>query len=443
MAVKFYLDKRLNKQGEAPIRCSIMIKGKRLLTTTGYSIAPKHWNTDSQKVILSVGGKQITNSKGVKAKVINGYLKRIDSVFSDYENSLQGNDENTEELKAVFNREFGKSDRKKVGEDEAKGFFDFYDEFTQEMGTQNDWTAATYGKFAALKRHIIEFSQSIEFEDLNDKGLTKFIEYLRNTLDMRNSTIGKQLGFLKWFLKWANAKGYNNETSYKTFSPKLKATEKKVVFLDWQELLKVYSFEFPELGEVLKLKDMNGKGYEKRSTLERATLERVRDVFCFCCFTSLRYSDMANLKRSNVFDDHITITTIKTADTLKIELNKYAKAILNKYADMNFPFDKALPVISNQRMNEYLKEMSEICGLNDPITVTYYKGNKRIDEVYPKWQMIGTHTGRRTFICNALMLGIAPQIVMKWTGHSDYKAMKPYIDIADTAKAEAMKLFDR
>lgn len=152
---------------------------------------------------------------------------------------------------------------------------------------------------------------------------------------------------------------------------------------------------------------------------------------------------MANLKRSNVFDDHITITTIKTADTLKIELNKYAKAILNKYADMNFPFDKALPVISNQRMNEYLKEMSEICGLNDPITVTYYKGNKRIDEVYPKWQMIGTHTGRRTFICNALMLGIAPQIVMKWTGHSDYKAMKPYIDIADTAKAEAMKLFDR
>ena len=100
-------------------------------------------------------------------------------------------------------------------------------------------------------------------------------------------------------------------------------------------------------------------------------------------------------------------------------------------------------MVSNQRMNEYLKEMAEIIGFNDPVTVTYYKGNQRIDEVYPKWQMIGTHTGRRTFICNALMLGIAPQIVMKWTGHSDYKAMKPYIDIADRAKADAMKLFDR
>ena len=311
------------------------------------------------------------------------------------------------------------------------------------MGAQNDWTAATFGKFAALRNHITDFAPDIEFADLNDKGLTKFVEYLRNTLDMRNSTIGKQLGFLKWFLKWANAKGYNQETAYKTFSPKLKATEKKVVFLDWGELMKVYDFSFPENGTVLRLKDVNGKEYEKRTVLERGTLERVRDVFCFCCFTSLRYSDVANLKRSNVFADHITITTIKTADTLKIELNKYARAILDKYAGMSFPFDKALPVISNQRMNEYLKELGEICGFNEPVTITYYKGNQRIDEVFPKWQMIGTHTGRRTFICNALMLGIAPQIVMKWTGHSDYKAMKPYIDIADAAKAEAMKLFDR
>lgn len=60
-----------------------------------------------------------------------------------------------------------------------------------------------------------------------------------------------------------------------------------------------------------------------------------------------------------------------------------------------------------------------------------------------KWELIGTHTGRRTFVCNALSMGISPQVVMKWTGHSDYKAMKPYIDVTDTAKAGAMGLFDR
>lgn len=441
MAVKFYLEKRLSKQGEAPIRCSVMIKGNRLTTTTGYSIKPELWNADRQEARQTAGGKPVVNSKGKTAKVINAHLKRIDSFFSDYENSLTLSGESVADLKAVYNGEFGKAGRGNVAE--ANGFFDYFDEFTAEMGARNDWTASTFGKFAALKKHIADFAPAIEFADLDNNGLTKFVEFLRNTLDMRNSTIGKQLGFLKWFLRWATQKGYNQETAYQQFSPKLKATENKVVFLEWDELMKVYCYEFPEVGTVLNLADHNGIKYEKRTTVGKRTLEQVRDVFCFCCFTSLRYSDVANLKRSDVYADHITITTIKTADTLKIELNKYAHAILDKYEGVELPFNRALPVVSNQRMNEYLKELGEICGLNTPITEIYYKGNQRIENVLPKWQMIGTHTGRRTFICNALMLGISPQIVMKWTGHSDYKAMKPYIDIADAAKAEAMKLFDR
>lgn len=89
-------------------------------------------------------------------------------------------------------------------------------------------------------------------------------------------------------------------------------------------------------------------------------------------------------------------------------------------------------------MNTYLKELGEICEINSPVSITYHKDNQRIDEVHPKYELLGTHAGRKTFICNALMLGIAPQVVMKWAGHADYKAMKPYIDIADAAKQQAM-----
>ena len=74
--------------------------------------------------------------------------------------------------------------------------------------------------------------------------------------------------------------------------------------------------------------------------------------------------------------------------------------------------------------------------------VTTYKGNQRIDEVKRKWELVGTHTGRKTFIVNALSLGVAPNVVMKWTGHSDYKAMKPYIDIVDSVKADSMMKFN-
>lgn len=90
-----------------------------------------------------------------------------------------------------------------------------------------------------------------------------------------------------------------------------------------------------------------------------------------------------------------------------------------------------------------MKELAELAGIDEPIRETYYKGNERIDEVMPKYALLGTHAGRRTFICNALSLGIPAQVVMKWTGHSDYKAMKPYIDIADDIKANAMNKFNQ
>ena len=62
----------------------------------------------------------------------------------------------------------------------------------------------------------------------------------------------------------------------------------------------------------------------------------------------------------------------------------------------------------------------------------------RLSPLQPKWELDGTHTGRCTFIVNALSMGITPNVVMKWTGHSDYKAMKPYIDIVDSIKASEM-----
>ena len=169
----------------------------------------------------------------------------------------------------------------------------------------------------------------------------------------------------------------------------------------------------------------------------------MRDVFLFQCFTGLRYSDVFNLRRSDIKGDHIEVTTVKTSDSLIIELNNHSKAILDKYKDVAFEHDKVLPVITNQKMNDYLKELAEMAGIDEPVRQTYYKGNERIDDVTPKYALLGTHAGRRTFICNALALGIPPQVVMKWTGHSDYKAMKPYIDIADDIKANAMSKFNQ
>lgn len=272
--------------------------------------------------------------------------------------------------------------------------------------------------------HLKKFAPDLTFADLTHEGLSRLVDYfisieVDNETGMKNYTAKKYINLAKWFLKWASEKGYNKELSFVTFKEKLKTIPAKVIFLEWNELMSVYNATFPN----------------------EPHLELAKDVFCFQCFTSLRYSDVKNLKKADIYDGYITITTIKTDEPLKIELNKYSKAILEKYKGIEGIY--ALPVPVNQRMNKYIKEICKACEINEPICRTYYKGAERIDEIHPKYELIGTHCGRKTFICNALMLGIAPNIVMKWTGHKDYKSMKPYIDIADKAKEEAMNLFNR
>ena len=399
-----------------PIRMRVIFASQRIEFTTGYRIDAAKWDADKQRVKNGCTNKLKQSASDINTDLLR-YYTIMQEVFKEYE--VKDIMPTPQEVKDAFNNKVNPTEEP---QEIQKGFWEIFNEFVSECGKQNNWTDSTYEKFAAVKNHIKEFKAEPTFVYFDEEGLNNYVEFLRKTKDMRNSTIGKQLGFLKWFIRWAFKKGYHQNIAYETFKPKLKNTPKKVIFLTWDELNKLKACNIPQ-----------NKQY----------LERVRDVFLFCCFTGLRYSDVYNLRTSDVKADHIEITTVKTADSLVIELNNHSKAILEKYKDVHFEGNKVLPVISNQKMNDYLKELGELAEINEPIRETYYKGNQRIDEVTPKYALLGTHAGRRTFICNALALGIPAQVVMKWTGHSDYKAMKPYIDIADDIKANAMSRFNQ
>lgn len=138
----------------------------------------------------------------------------------------------------------------------------------------------------------------------------------------------------------------------------------------------------------------------------------------------------------------MVVTTIKTMDTISVEINQFTREILEKYRPYSLPGNKVFPAPSNQEANRYLKELCRLAGIDEPVNVVFYKGKERIDEVHLKYELITTHVGRRTFVVKALSLGISPYIVMRWTGHSSFDSMKPYMDIVDSAKAEAMQLFN-
>lgn len=402
-----------------PIRMRVNFASKRIEFTTGYRIDAAKWDTDKQRVRNGCTNKLKQSASEINASLL-GYYTEVQEIFKKFE--VGEIMPTPEQIKEAFNELHKPIEEVKPRKSTPNAFYKVFDEFVRDCGRQNDWTDSTYEKFAAVKNHLMNFRDGLTFDFFDDKGLNDYVTYLRDIKEMRNSTIGKQLSFLKWFLRWAFKKGMHQNNAYDSYKPKLKSTQKKIIFLTWEELNKLREFEIPAA---------------------KQALDRVRDVFLFQCFTGLRYSDVFNLRRSDIKGDHIEVTTVKTSDSLIIELNNHSKAILDKYKDVAFEDDKVLPVITNQKMNDYLKELAELAGINEPVRQTYYRGNERIDEVTPKYALLGTHAGRRTFICNALALGIPPQVVMKWTGHSDYKAMKPYIDIADDIKANAMSKFNQ
>ncbi len=420
MEIKYHAQFLLDKEKDKPtakIRYRIKWEDNIVAFNLGYRVEIDKWSLETQRCKTNT----THGDKKVSASIINKKIKQFESVCEkvfrkfEIENSTPGK----ENFKNLFNLEIGKIPVVLIERD--KTLFELFDVFTKEESLLNLWSVKTQAKMKTFKKHLKTFDENLSFKSLDENKLIKYQYFLQDDLKLQNSTALKNFSFLRWFLRWATKKGFNENKAFELFKPKLKTIQKKIIFLTQPELSQLKNFDIPK---------------------EKKYLERVRDVFMFQCFTGLRYSDVENLKRSDIKDNFIEIITVKTSDSLIIELNDHSRAILEKYKDEVYEKSKALPVISNQKMNEYLRELMEMAEIDEPIRETYYKGNEKFDEVSPKYALMSSHAGRRTFICNALALGIPPQVVMKWTGHSDYAAMKPYIDIADQTKINAMAKFN-
>ena len=446
MILKHQISYKLRPYGDKKtvyqIQMHVSFRAQRLRFSTGCLIeSPDAWDADNQLVVPGYKGK-----KGETTVTLNNMLRnqrdQMETTFMYFEvneilpTASQVSEKYLEKLKGITPQKPEPEKKKEYNNNPS--FWTVFKTFMEESGEKNAWTAATHEKMSALKEDLSTWKKNLKFSDLTESGLTSFVRYLRDEKILRtprkkkgdrqeydkeditglkNSTIRKKLDFLNWFMNWATEHGYNTNMAYKTFHPTLKTTQKKVIYLTQSELENINNLVIPP---------------------EYSHLEAVRDVFLFCCFSGLRHSDVYNLRRNDLKVDHLEITTVKTADSLLIEYNNVIRSILAKYKEYKFAGNKALPVIKNQSMNRDLKDLCRLAGIDEPIRITTYKGNQRKDEIKEKWQLIGTHTGRRTFIVNCLSLGIPPNVVMKWTGHSDYKSMKIYIDIVDSIKAREM-----
>lgn len=374
---------------------------------------------DKKKWTKSQRCQKNTWHNGVSASEINDtlneYERKADEIFSRYEELgvTPTKDEIRTQLKAAILNKRTESEN---------NIFYYWDVFVKEQSSANGWSESTIKSFHSIKKRISDFNSNLYYENITEDTLTQLVSF-QVERGYKNPTIKKTMSLMSWFLRWSERKGYYKGEALKTFRPRLKGVTDRthtVIYLEWDELMRMYEYKFAQRYK-----------------------SDVRDVFCFCCFTGLRYSDVAKLRAADCHGDYINIVTQKTADAIRIELNDYSKAILERYKYGHRPNDIILPVVSNQKMNKYLKEIGQEIGIDSKVKYVYFVGGVRHEENKPKWELLTTHCARRTFVVTALTLGIAPTTIMEWTGHADIESMKPYMAIANELKVSEMEKFNK
>lgn len=401
---------RSSAKKDKPIRMRVAYGGTRFEYAVGYAVPPENWDEQKQRVKRATKNEAKQDSLEINQKIIQ-FENIVSQIFAEYE--IQKKRVPTlAELKETFVRNVGSIHR---GERNVQSYLQ---EFIEEQKVVKNWTTGTASGFVSLSKNLNEFDSDLCLEDINGDTMYRLLLYFQQK-EYLGLTIHGKFKLIRWFLRWCLKKEYLKNESYKTFEFRLHLPDKEIIYLEREELLQLYEYDFDSI-----------------------TLSNTRDVFCFCCLTGLRYSDVRKLKKSDIHKGTISVITQKTRDSLTIDLNKYSQAILDKHSDIDYPKGLALPVPNNSQYNYCIREMSKIAGINSIQKITTLRGIQRIEKEYPKWQVLTSHSGRRTFVVSALRLGIPAEVIMKWTGHKNYQAMKPYIKIVDSLKKQEMTKFN-
>lgn len=396
--INYYLDKPEGKK-KTQIFIYFSFNGKRIKIASGHSIHPKDWNKD----------KQYARATYSDAMELNGILKskgeKINKIY--LRACLEGITPTPEYIRT----EFFKEDEEPVS---AESFIETFEKFIEvSKSTKMDTTIRGY---EACLNHLKTFSNlnkfPLSFDRMDYAFYSEFVDYLFKTKKLLSNAAGKQIKNLKTFLSHAEKMGINRKEDYKKF--KVLTVETEVLFLTKEELFAIYELDLSK---------------NKR-------LEQVRDYFCFACFTGLRYSDINQLRPEHVYGNEIHITHMKTKKTNRVPLNSYAMDILNKYLDKDN--ERLFPVASNQKANEYLKEIGKEAKINTPIHWVNFRGSERIEKTFPKYDKISFHMAKKTFITNSLMFGMNERALMQITGNTDPKVLKRYIKITEDFKRSEM-----
>lgn len=389
----YYLKKsKVNTQGKAPIYLRITIDGKRTEISTKRSIEIEKWNSQSNRAI----------GRNEAIRELNSYLDILTSkVYQNHRELLEEDkDISAETLK---NKILGIEAKERT----LITMFKNHNTKVEKL-VGIDFSAGTLERYKTVKKHLEQFLKEeynisdISIKKIDHQFITAFEYFLKTTRNCGHNSTIKYIKNFKKIVRIALANKWITNDPFLNYKVQLKEVERQ--FLTEEEIQEILSKE-----------------------LHTPRLDLVRDIFIFCCFTGLAYSDVKKLTKNNLVigidgEKWIKTKRTKTDTRSNIPLLPTALEIIKKYE--NNPIvvtkDVLLPVLSNQKSNAYLKEIADLCGINKNLT---------------------THLARHTFATTVTLTnGVPLESVSKMLGHKSIKTTQHYAKIIDKKVSDDMAI---
>jgi len=389
----FYLKKsKVDAQGKCPIYLRITINGKRTEISSKRTIEIEKWSNQANKAI----------GRTEDIRELNAYLDSLTTkVYQSQRDLIQDDKDIT--AQTLKNKILGIEDKERT----LLTIFDNHNKQVEKL-LGREFAPGTLERYKTVRKHLHEFLKhqhrisDINIKRIDHQFITDFEFYLKS---VRNCGHNSTIKYIKNFKKIVLIAIANNWI-------------KRDPFLNYKVRLKEVERQFLSEEEIQAMLD---------KVLHTPRLEQVRDIFVFCCFTGLAYSDVKKLTNDNLVfgidgDKWIKTKRTKTDTRSNIPLLPTALEILKKYENHPEAVTKGvlLPVLSNQKSNAYLKEIADLCGINKNLT---------------------THLARHTFATTVtLSNGVPMESVSKMLGHKSLKTTQHYAKILDRKVSDDMAI---
>jgi len=412
MTVKFVLrEDKTDKNGLVPVFLNANFEGLRLQCFTREKCLPKEWNADKQRFRKVKEGSEEANN------VLDAIAERVQKRYRDLRTA------NIPPTLALI--------RDAVNPAAAKPELGMVEAMTAfiEVLRGRGYAFHTVRHYNTARNHLATFlatkrRKKISVTDYDGAMHDDFVKYLRHTCGLGVNGIYTVVKDLKTFLRYAQ------DERQQTLGLELKRvevryTDQAKTYLTGGDLAALVAVKLP------------------------ATLEPARDVFLFCCYTGLRYSDVAALHGGNLHalgangdgDRVLRLVQTKTRATVSIYLSRLAIDILDRYATPERSGEGArlLPVLANQPMNRYLKKITQLAGLTRLVEVVSTAGGQVVKQAVPLHELVTMHTARHTFAVQSLLRGMPVAVLQRVMGHSKIQNTMRYAQVVEELQHQAMR----